>query len=207
MTSAPPDQNGKTDQKLDRILSAALAEFSLRGFAAARESVIARSAGVSSATLRRHFPQKEELFREVVRSTILDTMQNLEPVASDDLPENAAWRIREFAQRFWQTMEEPSQSALLRLSVGELHRFPELAVFHTIEVLSRSAQQLERILVDCNRRGELRVTDPRATSRVILAALLTHAHWFAHPEIYGGMTGPDRERAETAVIEALVHRG
>jgi hypothetical protein len=39
---------------------------------------------------------------------------------------------------------------------------------------------------------------------VILSALVTHAHGFAHPDIYGGITGLDRTRAEEAVIEVLV---
>jgi hypothetical protein len=101
-------------------------------------------------------------------------------------------------------MDQPSQRALLRLSVGELHRFPELAVFHTIEVLGRAAHKLERILVDSVRQGELQVNDPRATSRAVLAAMLTYAHWFAHPEIYSGLTGVDRERAESAVVDVLL---
>lgn len=200
-----PEQNGRpSDEKVERILSAALDEFGRRGFESAREGVIARKAGVSVATLKRLFPRKEELFREVVRSTIVDTLQTLEASAGTGVSDGAAARLREFAQWFWRTMDLPSQSALLRLSVGELHRFPELAVFHTIEVLGRSARRLERILVECTAGGELSVADPRTTSRVILSALVTHAHWFAHPDIYGGITGLDRARAEETVIEVLV---
>jgi TetR/AcrR family transcriptional regulator len=205
MTIAMPRENGKpSDEKVERILSAALDEFSQRGFESAREGVIARTAGVSTATLKRYYPQKEELFREVVRSTIVNTLESLEPSAGTGVSESAAARLREFARWFWRTMDEPGQSALLRLSVGELHRFPELGVFHTIEVLGRSARKLEQILLEGTARGELHIADPRTTSRVVLSALVTHAHWFAHPDIYGGITGLDRTRAEEAVIEVLV---
>jgi hypothetical protein len=44
-------------------------------------------------------------------------------------------RIRHFKRQFWPTLEEPDQAALLRLSLGELSAFPELAVFHTTEVI------------------------------------------------------------------------
>ncbi len=205
MTKAIAGQSGETDEeKVERILESAFTEFSLHGFDGAQEGAIARQAGVSTATLKRYFPQKAELFREAVRSAIVRTVEDLGPAELVIGKQDPAGKIREFAQWFWRTMDQPSQSALLRLSACELHRFPELAVFHTIEVLGRSAQKLERILIDCNRRGELDVSDPRVTSRVVLSALVTHAHWFAQPAVYSGLTGVDRERAQTAVIEVLL---
>jgi len=39
---------------------------------------------------------------------------------------------------------------------------------------------------------------------VILAALITYSVWFASPGIYSGLTGPDRQRVEEAVIDVLV---
>jgi AcrR family transcriptional regulator len=192
------------DTRIDRILEAALAEFGRQGFAGAREGVIAREAGVAAATLKRLFPAKEELFREVVRSTIVSTLEAGPLTASRPVPEGGIARLKEFAQWFWRTMEEPSQAALLRLSVGELQRFPELAVFLATEVVGRAAHQLERILIESVHEGEFRIADPRVTARVILAALITHAQWFARPDIYGGLTGVDREGAEKAVIEVLL---
>jgi AcrR family transcriptional regulator len=190
--------------QLDRILDGALEEFASRGVAGARWSVIARKAGVSVATLRRSFPSKEELFREVVRSCIVGTLHAAEPEAGPGPDaDDAVQRVREFAHRFWRTMERPGHSALLRLSVSELHRFPELAAFHAVEVVGRAAQRLERIIRDGVARGELDVPDPRAAARVILAALITHAQWFSLPEVYSVVTGADRARAEDAVVEVL----
>ncbi len=205
MTKAIAGQTGESnEEKVERILASAFAEFSHRGFDGAQEGAIARQAGVSMATLKQYFPQKEELFREAVRSAIVGNVQEMSPGEPITGSQDAAGKVRKFAQWFWRTMDQPSQAALLRLSAGELHRFPELAVFHTIEVLGRSAQKLERILVDCNQRGELEVSDPRVTSRVVLSALVTHSHWFAQPAVYSGLTGVDRERAQAAVIEVLL---
>lgn len=193
------------DARAERILSSALNEFARRGFAGAREGVIARRAGVAHGTLRSYFPSKEELFREVVRSTIVSTLESVEPTLQADLGSGGSVRrLHEFAQWFWRTMDQPVQGALLRLAVAELPRFPELALFHSTEVMERAAVRLERMLADGASRGELRIPDPRATARVILSALITHAHWFSHPEIYAGLTGPDRTRAEVAVVEVLV---
>ena len=46
--------------------------------------------------------------------------------------------------------------------------------------------------------------DVRTAARVILAALITYAVWFASPGVYGEVTGPDRHRAKEAVIDLLV---
>ena len=202
-TTIKPSKGGQ-DNRVDRVLEAALAEFGRRGFAGAREGVIAREAGIAAATLKRLFPSKEELFREVVRSTIVTTLETSQLTAFRPVPESGVARLREFIQWFWRTMEEPSQAALLRLSVGELQRFPELAVFHATEVVGRAAHKLERILVESVHEGEFRVADPRVTARVILAALITHAQWFARPDLYGGLTGVDRAGAESSVVNAVL---
>jgi AcrR family transcriptional regulator len=206
MTSATSHTRHPIDARADRILASALDEFARRGFTGARETVIARRAGVSAATLRLYFPSKDELFREVIRSAVVTALRTAGPATTGegDAVPNAEQRVQGIARGFWQSMEEPGRAALLHLSVGELPRYPELALFHATEVLGRTATRLERALADGVAAGELRVFDPRATARVILSALVTHAHWFAFPNIYSGITGADRDRAETAVLEVLL---
>jgi AcrR family transcriptional regulator len=191
------------DQRAERILTAALGEFARRGYAAARETVIARRAGVSLATLKRYFPGKEELFREVIRTSLVAHLQHDAVTRPEEGPGTAVERVQAFARTFWAAMDRPESAALLRLAAGELQRFPELALFHATEVIGRSAQRLERALAEGTRRGEISIPNPRSAARVILSALLTHAHWFAYPATYASVTGPDRERAEQAVLDVL----
>jgi TetR/AcrR family transcriptional regulator len=192
------------DTRAERILSAAFAEFNRQGVRDARLSSIARHAGVSLATLRQYFPDKDELYREVIRSTLIRTIQR-QP-ASDPLPTGrpVTEQVREFAREFWRAMREPDRGALLRLSISELHQFPELALFHSTEVIGRAVQRLESMLEEAARRGEIRLPDTRTAARVIHAALLTYALWFASPAVYGDLTGRDRDRAEEAVLDVLV---
>jgi TetR/AcrR family transcriptional regulator len=204
MTPASAGIRYPIDERAERIISAGLDEFARRGFAGARESVIARRAGVSTATLKRYFPTRDELFREVVRSTIVSEP----PVEDPSAPvpaESATSRLQAFVRRFWTSMERPGQAAMLRISIGELPRFPELAIFHATEVLGRAARALERTLHDGAARGEFRSTDTRAAARVILSALVTHAHWFAYPGVYAGIIGTDRDGAKNAVIGLVVN--
>src|ERR1700678_2828149 len=51
----------------ERILSAALKEFSAKGFAGARVDVIARRASINKRMLYHYFGDKEELFKAVLR--------------------------------------------------------------------------------------------------------------------------------------------
>jgi AcrR family transcriptional regulator len=192
------------DGRADRILAAAFTEFARRGVRAARLSVIARRAGVSLATLRQYFPTTDELFREVIRSTIVRLILQPQEPGTPTPDQPTTNRIRGFMRHFWRAMEEPDQAALLRMSLSELSGYPELAVFHATEVIGRAAGRLEAVLSEGARRGEIQPIDVRTAARVILAALITHALWFASPGIYGDLTGPDRHRAEEAVIDVLV---
>ncbi len=104
----------------ERILAAALAEFVERGFQRARPSAIARVAEVSPRTFRRYFPDKAELFREVVRTTILELVRGA------DSHELFLARLR------W-----PEAVAMSRWYREEFEAFPELRVFYETEILRR----------------------------------------------------------------------
>ena len=192
------------DARAQRIITAAFPEFSRRGVRAARMSVIARRAGVSLATLRQYFPTREELFREVIRSTIVRLIQQPHDPAAPAPSQPIVSRIRQFMRQFWRTMEDPEQAALLRLALGELSAFPELAVFHATEVIGRAGGRLEAMLSEGIRSGEIPLVDVRTVARVVLSALITYGLWLASPGVYGELIGPDRERAEESAIDVLI---
>ena len=193
------------DRRAQRIITAAFTEFSRRGVRAARMSVIARRAGVSPATLRQYFTTRDELFREVIRSTLVRLIQHPHVPGTAVTDQPIVGRIRHFIGQFWRTMEEPDQAALLRLSLGELSAFPELALFHTTEVIGRAVGRLEALLTEGVRRGEIRLCDDvRTVARVIVSALITYGVWLASPGAYGDLTGPNRKRAEEAAIDVLI---
>src|SRR5262245_27932482 len=65
-------------RKADRpgeILEAALSCFAERGFAATRLEDIAARAGVTKGTLYLYFPNKEELFKALVRGRLLPNLE------------------------------------------------------------------------------------------------------------------------------------
>jgi AcrR family transcriptional regulator len=192
------------DERADLILAAALAAFGENGYADTKLADIARRAGVSTSTVLRYFPSKDEIFREVVRTTLIGSLSLRDDAAVPAQAPSAADAVRALARRYWTTMERPELASIVRLTIGELPRFPELAVFHATEALERFVRTLERIIEGGIARGELRPVDARAAARTILATLAAHALWFAYPGIYAGITGLDRERAIVTTIETLI---
>ena len=197
------------DERTDLIVAAALVAFGENGYNDTTLGDIAARAGMSTSTLLRSFPSKDEIFREVVRSTLIGSLMIGSPSARVEAAvpaqePSATDAVRAFARGYWTTMERPEIAAVVRLVIGELPRFPELAVFHATEALERFVRALERIIERGVARGELRPVDTRAAARTILATLAAHALWFAHPDIYAGLTGGDRDITVDATIETLI---
>src|SRR5258708_32192351 len=61
----------RKDARPGEIIAAGLACFAERGFAATRLDDVARRAGLTKGTLYLYFSSKEELFKAVVRQTIV----------------------------------------------------------------------------------------------------------------------------------------
>ena len=120
MTSTTRGPLRAIDARGERILAAALTEFVERGFQGARLSAIARVAEVSPRTFRRYFPDKAELFREVVRTTILELVRGAES--------HEVFLVR---------LRWPEAVAMSRWYREEFEAFPELRVFYETEVLRR----------------------------------------------------------------------
>jgi AcrR family transcriptional regulator len=193
------------DEQADRIAVAALAAFDSCGYEATALDDIARLAGVSMETLLDHFTSKDEIFRDVVRSTLLGSLSARDDAAVPAEEPSAADAVRALARAYWTTMARPELAIVVRLIVSELPRFPELAVLHATEALERFVRALERIIERGIASGEMRRVDARAAARTILATLAAHAVWFAYPAIYGGLTGADPERTISTTIEILIH--
>ena len=69
--SAQPKWRRRPEHRPQQIIEAALEVFGECGLANARLQDIAERAGVSKGTIYLYFPNKEELFREVVRNSVI----------------------------------------------------------------------------------------------------------------------------------------
>ncbi len=120
--------------KREAILSAALEEFSARGFAAGRLDDVARRAGVAKGTIYLYFRDKETLLQELVRAELSPVVAALEALPIGDLP------LRLVAERlvtiFVREIFGTHRKDVIRLVLMEGPRFPD----HRRILLSRSGR-------------------------------------------------------------------
>lgn len=115
----------RSERKRSHILVAAKDIFAREGFSQAGMELVARNAGVSTATLYAHFPSKAELFRVVVEDTIADLAGAIP--ASTATSGDARTRLTAFATAYATFYSDPTSRALFRMVIAERRRFPELA--------------------------------------------------------------------------------
>jgi AcrR family transcriptional regulator len=164
------------EERPRQILDAAFAVFAERGLAAARLDDIARRAGLSKGTIYLYFANKEELFREVVRSTVISALERSEAVVeSEPDPRQAliAWM-----EGYWQWLRSPVFPGMHRLVTSELHSFPDLAAFYATEVVERKQRITCRMIERAMDAGLLRRMDALVAARMLSALFLTHASWY-----------------------------
>lgn len=185
-----PRWRRRKDARPAEIVSAALSIFAERGYAAATLDEVAARAGVSKGTLYVYFPNKDALFRAMVRETVLPTVaaaEGLLPAApeagpSPPTPELLAAVIRMMATRIAGT----TAAAVPRLVIAEARTFPDLARFYMDEVIARGFALLRAIIERGIASGEIRPIDIAEASRCVIAPVLFAAMWKSALEPVGG---------------------
>jgi len=145
-------REARSAARREAILSAALDEFSLRGFEATRLDDVARRAGIAKGTIYLYFQGKESLFQELIREMLTPVVGAFEAMGEADVPFRAlAERLAEF---FVREVYETRRRDVIRLMIAEGPRFPALAEFYYREVLSRIIAAMRALLARAAARGE-----------------------------------------------------
>src|SRR5215831_369771 len=89
----PPEAKASPREKRsaarrEAILSAALDEFSSRGFEAARLDDVAKRAGIAKGTIYLYFRDKETLFQELVSTMLTPLIGTIEALGASEVPLN-----------------------------------------------------------------------------------------------------------------------
>src|SRR4249919_3728670 len=83
---ASAGRKARSEERRDAILAAALDEFSIRGFEAARLEDVARRAGVAKGTIYLYFRDKESLFQELIRTMLTPLVGTIEAMGEAEVP-------------------------------------------------------------------------------------------------------------------------
>ena len=172
--SAPPKWRRCPEDRPEQIIKAALEVFGECGLANARLQDIAERAGVSKGTIYLYFPNKEELFREMIRRTAVAAIERAEQVVTQGTPTT---QLLAFMRGYWSFVRTPVFSTIYRLVLGELHQFPDLAKFYAHEVVARGQRLLSGIIRRGSDAGEFREIDPMIAARMLVALVVMNGIW------------------------------
>ncbi len=165
----------RKDARPGEILTAALACFAERGFAATRLDDVALRAGVTKGTVYLYFQNKEELFKAVVRQELLPNIARAEAMVGD-ATEPASRRLKRLIQGFFEVISSPV-SAIPKLVLAEAGNFPELARFYLDEVVHRGMALVRHVLCTGIERGEFRAVDVESTVMCVIAPAIFAMLW------------------------------
>jgi AcrR family transcriptional regulator len=172
--SAPAKWRRCPEDRPEQIIKAALEVFGECGLANARLQDIAERAGVSKGTIYLYFPNKEELFREMIRQTAIAAIERAEKTLSHGTPSE---QLVAFMRGYWQFVRSPAFITIYRLVLGELHQFPDLAKFYADEVVARGQKLLAGIIRRGIDAGEFREIDPMVAARMLVAVIVMNGIW------------------------------
>jgi AcrR family transcriptional regulator len=172
----PAARRRRKEARPGELVAAALACFAERGFAATKLDDIAAKAGVSKGTVYLYFPSKEELFKAVVRESLLPNIAQAETMIENPaMP--AAEQLRGLLQFMIGRMASTPIGIIPKLIVTEANNFPDIARFYLDNVVLRGFALVGRVLTRGIERGEFRKVDVPHTTFCVIAPVLLTALW------------------------------
>jgi AcrR family transcriptional regulator len=188
-----------------QILAAAFIEFGEHGLAGARLDDIARRADVAKGTIYLYFPNKEALFREMVRATTIAAIENAELALAQADTESATEQLRRIAVGWWTFLRTDRFQVIQRLVTAELPRFPDLMQFWADEVVARKLRLVSTIMAKGIARGEFRALDPEVSARMLSAMALMHSLWCSRRSLFPGLADRTDDTVRDEIIDFFLH--
>ena len=203
MTASPSHQEPRwrrlPEERPRQILEAAREVFGERGLAAARLDDIAKRAGLSKGTIYLYFPNKEELFREMVRQMVVSQIEQGEQELSA-MNESATDVLTQFLRSYWRFIRSPQFAPLFRLIHAEIHSFPDLARFYAEEVIARVHRLIAAIITRGIDTGEFRQLDARVVARMVTGPFVMHGLWCTHRECFASVA----KKTDAQILDELM---
>jgi AcrR family transcriptional regulator len=171
-----PRWRRRKEERPAEIIAAALESFAERGFAATRLDDIAARAGVTRGTLYLYFSSKEELFKAVVRQSIVPVIARGEEMVAQSQKPSAALLAEVLLMMPTAAASSPV-SAIPKLVIAEARNFPDLAQFYLKEVIRRGRRLLTAIIARGVERGEFRPMDMDHVFYCVVGPVLLSMLW------------------------------
>ena len=190
-------KGGAMDRRT-QYLDTAMRLFSRHGFVGTTMDMIITEVGGSKATLYKHFAAKEDLLTGLVDLVAATIGRDLADPGASTLP--LADELTAIGRSACRGVWSPESIAVLRLSLGEYGRFPELARTVWDHGPAVTYANFHLFLDERERRGELKVDDKQLAAEQFIAGTVGHIQL----KIAFGMTStPDDAELETRVASAV----
>ncbi|MCU0754622.1 MAG: TetR/AcrR family transcriptional regulator [Xanthomonadales bacterium] len=160
--ASPRRRQRRKDARPAEIVAAAMRLWAERGYAATRLDDVAAQAGIAKGTVYLYFPSKAALFEAALRERLDTTFGEAMGLAAPAGPPTAAL-LTQFFDTLRQRMIEAGAGVLLKVLIGEGHRFPELVALHRELAVERG--------------GELSAEALTLDPRLVMAPALVAALW------------------------------
>ena len=161
----------KSEAKTAAVLKGAMKEFLQNGYAGTSMDKVAKSAGVSKATVYSHFGDKENLFNVVIQDLVKDEFQQFmgleKPQSLEQDPKIVLSAMT--TKMLANFQNNRSFQDFMRIIVGESGRFPELAKAYVNGVAKPTIEILTKYLKS---HPALELADPEATVRVMMGTMV-----------------------------------
>ena len=144
------------DETRQLIMSVAMAEFVTNGFSGASMSEVARRAAASKRTVYRLFPTKADLFRAVVRDTVLPLTEAM--IHEIDEPSALGPALERIMFEYGRLTLSADIIAIQKLAIAESARFPDLAAAFYVAIDATQTALKRFIQHQCD-RGHLDFDD------------------------------------------------
>ncbi|MEU8815908.1 TetR/AcrR family transcriptional regulator [Actinoplanes sp. NPDC048796] len=178
------------EQKRAAILDAATGLFLASGYDGTSLAKIADAAGVSKATLFKQFPTKAALFDAIVtESWQVEDADGPEPPV-DDLEAG----LTAIGRRYVELLTRPGMTALFRIVIAELPRFPELGEAQFSRGKMPYFESVRRYLSDA------KLEDPEMAATQFLGMISNFVFW---PSLLLTDWAPGAAANDKAVTEAV----
>ncbi len=205
MTSAVPQPRWqrRAESRPQEVLDAALTVFVERGYAAASLDEVARRAGVSKGTLYLYYANKAELFKAVVRQSLISSIDAAR--ARTEQHPDSSWELLALVLgEFTRRVVMSPLSGIPKLIIAEAGNFPEITRFYFDEVVQRGRTLIQGILERGIASGEFRAIDAEEAWRIVIAPLVLNMLW-KHTFLPCEPQGLDFERQLRAHLDLLRH--
>jgi len=148
----------RSGHKREEILASARALFLREGYADTGMEVVARAAGVSTATLYAYFPSKADLFKAIVLETVSSVGAPVREAVR--VKGDARTRLTALAIAYATFLSRTDTRAMFRMVTAERRRFEDVAEYFLQSARDELGGAAISVINDLAATGELKVDKP-----------------------------------------------